>query len=142
MLLRDETHEYPGYFNTPSRCRVRLYLPAEGSGHDTYIVILTDDGQAEGTSITNAIESLAVPLCGKFNIPPERTVFIEHYDYRHLPSGHDEIGRVEDFSRVEFEVPEGARSRSDYIHGLTLGQPKWEPTDKQSVEMLIECSLA
>ena len=141
MLLRDETHEYAGYWNTPSRCRVRLYLPAEGSGHDTYIVILTDDGQAEGTSITNSIESLAVPLCVKFSIPPERTVFIEHYDHRHLPGGHDDLGHTEDFARVVFEVPEDRQGRFDYVHGTILGKPEWKHTDRESVEQLIDCPL-
>jgi hypothetical protein len=138
MLLHDELHDFPGYFSSPSRCRVRLCLPAEGSGQDTYIVILTDDQKSHGTSITNAIESTAGPLCRKFNIPPERTVFIEHYDCRHLPGGHDEIGRVEDFTRVEFLAPEAVQGRFEYIHGLILGTPKWTPTDKQSVEMLID----
>ena len=75
MLLRkNETHEYNAWFDTPRRCRVRLGLPAEDSGHDAFIVISTDGNQTEGANITKAVESLAVPLRGKFDIPPERTI--------------------------------------------------------------------
>ena len=142
MLLRDETHEYSAHWNAPNRCRVRLYLPAEGSGHDTYIVVLTNDGQANGTSTTSSVESLAVPLCAKFNLPPERVVFIEHHDQRHLPGGHDDLGRTEGFSRVVFEVPGDRKGNLDYLHGTTLGKPDWKHTDRQSVEQLIDCHLS
>lgn len=63
--------------------------------------------------------------------------FVEHYDFRHLPNGCDDLGRTETFDRVLFQVPETARGRSDYIHGLILGEPAWKPSDKQSVEILI-----
>ena len=141
MLLSDEQHDYPGYGGTARRCRVRLYLPAEGSGSDHYIVILTDEKGSHGTSITNLFEAIAARVCGKFRIPPERTVFIEHYDHRRHPGGHDGQGHTEDFARVCFGVPQAQPDRYSYIHGLTLGKPAWKPTDKQSVEMLIDCPL-
>jgi hypothetical protein len=34
-----------------------------------------------GNSITNCQEALAFQVCEKFEIPPERLVYLEHYDY-------------------------------------------------------------
>lgn len=142
MLLQDELHDFTGFNGSPSRCRVRVYLPAEGSGHDTYIVILTDDKDAFGTSITNMVEYLAAPLCARFRIPAERAVFIEHYDYRRATGRGQGTGQAESFSRVLFRVPAGGdKEAADYIHELTLGKPDWRHTDKQSVEQLIDCTL-
>ena len=137
MLLREELFSYTGFFTVPSRCRVRLFLPPQESGHDTYIVLYTDDKDAEGTSITNAAEALSIAVCQQFNLPSERAVFVEHYDFRHLPEGHDDLGREEDFSLVSFAVPETASGRFDYVHRKILGAPQWKRTDKQSVEILI-----
>lgn len=137
MLLQDQLYSFTGYNTVPSRCRVRLFVPPNESGEDTYIVLFTDDKDAEGTSITNANESLAADVCRRFNLPPERTRFIEHYDFRHLPAGHDELGRREDFARVIFTVPVTASGRFDYIHEKILGAADWKPIDKQSVEILI-----
>ena len=140
MLLRkNETHEYNGWFDTPRRCRVRLGLPAEGSGHDAFIVISTDGNQTEGANITKAVESLAVPLCRKFDISPERTIFSEHHGRRRGDGGHDDLGRMEDFTRVVFEAPQEAKAHFDPIRGTILGKPGWEYTDKKSVEELIDC---
>ena len=137
MLLQDQIYSFTGLNTVPSRCRVRLFLPPQESGHDTYIVLLTDDKDAEGTSITNANEALATDICRRFNLPPERTVFIEHYDFRHHPAGHDGLGREEDFARLVFNVPETASGIFDYIHEKILGAADWKPIDKQSVEILI-----
>ena len=136
-LVHDELLTFPGFGGTPSRCRVRLFLPPAEAQESGYIALLTDDAQAEGTSITNAAETIAATVCRRFNIPPERAVWIEHYDFRHLPAGQDGSGHTETFARVSFRVPEAAGDRSDYIHGTSLGKPAWTHIDRQSVEILI-----
>ena len=119
MLLSDEQHDYPGYGGTASRCRVRLYLPAEGSGSDHYIVILTDEKGSHGTSITNLFEAIAARCMRKIPYPrPSERFFIKHYDHRHHPGGHDGQGHTEDFARVCFGVPQAQPDRYSYIHGL------------------------
>ncbi len=135
MLLHDVQHDFAGYHGSPSGCRVRLFLPAEDSGHDTYIVILTDDQNAHGTSITNAGDVIAGQVCRRFNLPPERAVFIEHYDFRHLPPSHDNLRQTEDFFVVAFSRATAAALAGDL--SPSLGRPSWRPTDKQSVEILI-----
>ena len=137
MLLKEQLFSYTGYWTVPSRCRLRLFVPPNEDNRDNYIALFTDDKDAEGTSITSAAEALSIAVCRQFNLPPERTVFIEHYDFRHLPGGHNELGETEVFARVEFAVPETASGRFDYIHEKILGAPGWKHIDKQSVEILI-----
>ena len=48
-------------------------------------MILTDDEDAKGTSITNAVEQLAAILCGRFHVPEERVTWVERDNYRHWP---------------------------------------------------------
>ena len=105
---------------------------AQGSG---YVALLTDDAQAEGTSITNAAEIIAALVCRRWNVPPERTVWIEHYDFGHLAGGHDDLGRAEAFARVEFAQATAATLAQDL--SPTLGRPEWRHIDRDSVSILI-----
>lgn len=137
MLLQDQIYSFTGLNNVASRCRLRLFLPPQESGHDLYIALLTDDQDHAGTSITHAVETLSINVCRQFNLPPERTVFIEHYDHRHRPAGYTAGDSQEDFARVSFAVPQTASGRFDYLHEKILGAAQWKPIDKQSVEILI-----
>ena len=136
-LIADETLNFVGLNNTPSRCRVRLFTPPNVAQESGYVVILTDDADARGTSITNAADQLAAILCGRFHVLQERVTWIEHYDHRHTPSGHDGGGHEQTFARVRFQVPTEAGARFNYIHGTSLGRPAWTHIDRDSVETLI-----
>ena len=136
-LILDEPLDFVGWHNSPSRCRVRLFLPPNEARESGYIVILTDDASACGTSITNAAEQLAAILCGRYSIPEDRVTWIEHYDYRHWPQGYDGGGHEQLFARVTFSIPTAVGERSDYIHGTSLGRPNWTHIDRDSVEILI-----
>ncbi len=87
--------------------------------------------------MTNAAEQLAAILVGCYHIPENRVTWIEHYDYRHLPEGHDGSGHEHCFARVCFSVPMEAGAKFDFIHGTSLGKPGWTHIDQQSVEILI-----
>ncbi len=137
MLLREELFSFTGLDGSDSRCRLRLFLPATESGDDTYIAVLTDDRDAEGTNITNAVEALTMDVCRRFNLPAQRTVFIEHHDFRHRLRSQDDPSQEETFAQITFAVPETASGRFDYSQGQILGAPRWKPIDKQSVEILI-----
>ena len=137
MLLREELFSFTGLGGSASRCRLRLFLPAKESGDDTYIAVLTDDQDAGGTNITNAVEALTMDVCRRFNLPAQRTVFIEHHDFRHRLGKNDDPGQEETFAQITFAVPETASGRFDYSQGQILGAPRWKPIDKQSVEILI-----
>ncbi len=134
-LLHDELLSFRGLGGTPSRCRVRVFLPPNEAQESGYITVLTDDWAAGGTSITNAAEIIAATVCRKWNIPPERTQFVEHHDFRHLPGGYDDLGRAEAFARVEFSQA----TTATLARGLspTLGRPSWRHIDRESVEILI-----
>ena len=137
MLLREELFSFTGLGGSASRCRLRLFLPATDSGDDTYIAVLTDDQDAEGTNITNAVEALTIDVCRRFNLPAQRTVFIEHHDFRHRLGSDGDPGREESFAQITFAVPETASGRFDYSQGQILGAPRWKSIDKQSVEILV-----
>ena len=136
-LILDEPLDFMGWNGSPSRCRVRLFTPPIEAKETGYIVMLTDDAGACGTSITNAAEQLAAILVGRFSIPEQRVTWIEHYDYRHTPEGHDGSGHEQSFARVTFSVPTTAGERFDFIHGTSLGKPNWKHIDRDSVEILI-----
>ena len=137
MLLREELFSFTGLGGSASRCRLRLFLPAKESGDDTYIAVLTDDQDAGGTNITNAVEALTMDVCRRFNLPAQRTVFIEHHDFRHRLGKNDDPGQEETFAQITFAVPETASGRFDYSQGQILGAPRWKSIDKQSVESLV-----
>lgn len=137
MLLREELFSFTGLGGSASRCRLRLFLPAKESGDDTYIAVLTDDQDAGGTNITNAVEALTMDVCRRFNLPAQRTVFIEHHDFRHRLGKNDDSGQEETFAQITFAVPETASGRFDYSQGQILGAPRWKSIDKQSVEILV-----
>ena len=127
MLLREELFSFTGLGGSASRCRLRLFLPAKESGDDTYIAVLTDDQDAGGTNITNAVEALTMDVCRRFNLPAQRTVFIEHHDFRHR-LGNERRSRPgrKPFAQITFAVPETASGRFDYSQGQILGAPKVE----------------
>ena len=137
MLLREELFCFTGLDGSASRCRLRLFLPSTDSGDDTYIAVLTDDQDAEGTNITNAVEALTIDVCRRCNLPAQRTVFIEHHDFRYRSGTNDEPGQEETFAQITFAVPETASGRFDYSQGQILGAPRWKSIDKQSVEILV-----
>ena len=73
-LLIDEPLDFLGFGKCMSRCRLRIFTPPTEAREDGYIVILVDDEQACGTSLTNVAERLAAEVCRRYHIPPERAV--------------------------------------------------------------------
>ena len=134
-LLHDELLTFPGNGGFASRCRVRLFTPPTEARESNYVVLLTDDHDSQGTSVTNAAETLAALVCRRWNVPPERARFVEHYDFRHLDGGHDDLGRVETFAQVEFRGAAAATLARDL--SPTLGRPGWRHVDRRTVEVWI-----
>ena len=136
-LLHDELFHFNGANGVPSQCRVRVFTPPADSKASGYIVILTDDQDAEGVSVTNAADRLGALLCARFHIPPERTQFLEHYDYRHWRDGHDGGGHEQLFAVIHFRTPASTQARADFINETSLGEPRWSHIAKSDVETLI-----
>ena len=133
--VHNEILEFTGLNSTPSRCRVRVFLPPAEAQESSYIVLLIDDHDAKGTSITNAAEAIAALVCAKYHLPSDRTTWIKHFVFdteQRIP-----FGRTGEFYRVRFEVPTEASARAAYIHGTSLGHPISTLVDRQTVEILI-----
>ena len=134
-LVHDELLSFPGFGGVLSRCRIRLFVPPREARESGYVVLITDEQGSRGTSITNAAETVAALVCRRWNVPAERARFVEHYDFRHLPGGCDDLGRSEVFAQVEFSGANAATLARDL--SPTLGRPGWRHTDRQTVEIWI-----
>lgn len=75
-LVRDELFTYPGLGGWPATRRIRMWLtPPDATGPGHFVAVLTEAG--EGTSITNAAETIAAELAREY--PQEYIEIIEHY---------------------------------------------------------------
>jgi hypothetical protein len=54
------------------------------------VIVCIETGGNPGTSITNCVEDLCFQVCERFEIPADRLVWLEHYDY----DKHDEWSMV------------------------------------------------
>ena len=132
--LVDETFVFMGHGDeTPSTCRLRIFLPAAPVGGKCYVVMVSDQGQNTGTDIINASCELADQICVRHGLPVERVLWIEHFD-RRTALGHQ---NREVFSIMRFAV----RVQERTAGCLQLDTPKWEPCDKPTVESLVGFTL-
>ena len=127
----DTRFDFIGLWGCASHCRARLYSDASG-----VLVLLTERDDNDGTSVTNAIEELAMQLCDFYHLDGSATVWVEHY-----PDGRNERERAancpdpifeEHFSVVTFGHVERC---SDGGWGLRL--PNWAPLTVEKFEVLI-----
>jgi hypothetical protein len=49
------------------------------------VIVCIETAGNPGLSITNSVEELCFQVCERFEIPAERLVWLEHYDYDELP---------------------------------------------------------
>jgi hypothetical protein len=116
-----------------SQCLITVY---EGKGEmkNSVVVLAQQIEEGAGVSVTNAAEHYATEVCRIHNISPSRLVWIEHYGRS--------IGRPS-WDRVVFEITletmhsqtieEACQTRSSW----RLCSPKWNRTDKETVEYWI-----
>lgn len=126
----DTVFHYEGLFDCASQCRVRIYDDGTGA-----IVILDDRAENNGTSVTNAIDLLAVQICDAYKLDGGRAVWIEHNpDTRSNEDravGAADIHNAESFAQARFSHVE--RDGGSWI----LGQPSWEPLTVEQIGVLI-----
>ena len=77
-LAKDYVHHYQSDAGIGSRCRIRLYLPYEGT--DAAVVVCSDLPDAPGPSAMDAAEQLAAEVISHFKLPSQ-PVWIEHRPY-------------------------------------------------------------
>jgi hypothetical protein len=120
-LLIDMVMAYRGYHGCPSKCGVRIYEPT--SDGETYVAIYTELEDNNGTSVTNAAETVATGIWEFLERPNTPITFIEHYKDRAFIGGRPQF--KEHFDRVTFEPKNGG-----------FAKPKWRRILKEEVERL------
>jgi hypothetical protein len=106
-------YNFKGLYGCKSRCELEVI------GN---VAIVTETEGNPGTSVTNAVETLAAQICKEYNIKPIDLHLIEHYPER----GRGAI--PETFDRVSFEA-------IHLVNGLFVS-PTWNRMSKDDVEGL------
>ena len=115
MLITDTIFHYKGFGNCDSQCRIRIYESSEKT-----VVIATELDENEGTSITNVCERLIKEVCEYYELPFQKTIWIEHYP------------------------PDGCLDREDSysVAGINFpGKALWTHITREKLEELIGCKL-
>lgn len=124
----DTVFPFIGLYGCASSCRVRVFPGAAP------IVVMTETGDNEGTSITNAVETVAAQVCDFYNLDAQSAVFIEHY-----PDRRGELKRArkipdpifeEHFDAVTFERIERGPN------GWRFMRPRWQRLKRAEIEAL------
>lgn len=79
-------YNYPGFFNSPSKCMIHII---KKDMH--YICFEELIEKNEGTSVTNISEQLATQIVNQMNLTPSEIRFFESYKYPNEPRTLDEI---------------------------------------------------
>jgi hypothetical protein len=126
-LATDYIHPYESDAGIEFRCRIRLYLPYEGT--DAAVVICSDLLDTPGTSATGAAEHLAAEVISHFKLPSP-PVWIEHRP--------PETADVEEaFDLVTFAHYEVRTTlRGDSLR-KEIGPASRKSLDRQAVETLV-----
>jgi hypothetical protein len=128
-LASDYIHPYKEAGGRPARCRVRIYLPDDV--YDSPVVICSGLPNNPGGSMTNSVEVIAAGVI-RANKLPTPLIWIEHRPEESTTGGEETFDLVA-FSSYEVE------ERAPYL-GETrawVGEAKWKPLDRTSVEVLV-----
>lgn len=129
----DTTFDYIGLWGCDSQCRVRVFDVDAAP-----VVVLSELSSNEGTSVTNALETVASQVCERYRLDGLDVIWIEHYPDERTPSqrarGERDPIFDEHFSAVNF----GTIERS--ARGWLFRDPRWEPLELRNVERLIGVS--
>lgn len=111
--IEQKEYYYFGHFHDPSTCYLQIFKNNDNGHH---IIVVTEMPDNKGTSVTNAIETLAQNITSEYDI--NDFTWIEHY------TSHS-FNREEDtFDEATFE-------------GENYTRPKWERTSLEKVKELI-----
>jgi hypothetical protein len=113
-LVVDARFPYPGYFERPAACRLRLY---QHEGRT--VALLTELNDNPGASVTNCAETVAHLVVREYELDPERTTFIEHYPGRPGPKG---AVRDENFDLVTFTERQWDQFKGTHWQRLDVDQ--------------------
>ena len=132
-----ERFDYEGYHKIPSFCYIDIHKNEKFT-----VVVATEpdyDEEGAGASVTNRAEHIATEVCKKYDIPQEKLVWIEHYDYR-----DDSVGdREETWDLVSFNSERTPiRGYWDYPRGeMVFTSPKWQHLSVEQKDRLVAGDL-
>jgi hypothetical protein len=116
---QDQVYHFKGLWDLPSICGLKIVEKADKS-----IIIATDlYDNNPGTSITEWNSKLAMEICNKYQLNPEKIIFIEHTPNKETKL---EFNR-ETFFQVNFTIENGK-----------FVNPDWNQLTKQEVDKLID----
>ena len=140
-VVEDTTLPYSTRYHSGA-CRLRIFAPVGHamSARHPAVIIVTEQSEREGLSVTNGIETIAAAVCRTYGLNPRHTVLIEHYDDRERGTAAFLPGRVEGekFSCVVFDEIQYEEGDAG---GWRLYSPQWRTLAKAEVETLTGSSL-
>jgi hypothetical protein len=126
-LAADYVHPFESPSGIRSRCRIRVYLPAQGQ--DGAVVICSELPENPGIPVTGAAENIAAEvIMAHWLVDP---VWIEYHPEETTAAG------IESFELVVFsdhKIRESVRHAGSRIE---IGEPSWKALDRRSVEILV-----
>jgi hypothetical protein len=130
VLLRltvDYIRPFKSVSGTPSRCRIRVYLPEEEC--DAPVVVCSELVDNPGIPVTGAVENIAAEvIAAHWLVAP---VWIEHHPVETTVAG------VESFELVVFSDYKVRETVGPHGSRVEIGQPFWKSLDRCSVEVLV-----
>lgn len=101
-------------------CRIRIYSKKNDGNQEAkqWVVISSEIKENKGQSITNCVETLFKKVCKYYEINPEKTTWIEHYNQE----SYEDKDREEEYSLVN----------------LSNKRSSWAYLKNQDLEKLIE----
>ena len=127
LLTAAYLHLFESVSGIPSCCRIRVYLPEEE--HDAPVVVCSELANNPGIAVTGAAENIAAEvIAAHWLVAP---VWIEYHPEETTVAGVEsfELVAFSDYKVREKVGPTGSR--------LEIGEPLWNPLDRDSVEVLV-----
>lgn len=138
-LAADYIHPFSAENGARSKCRIRIFEPEDPA--DAPVVIFSELADNPGQSVTNAAEVIAGEVLTRhdfsgFKLP----VFIEHWPPETCPARSPESFDLLTFDSYDVRCRRLWGERSPrYVY--LIGEPDWQPLDRESVEALIGQAL-
>jgi len=126
-LTADYVHPFESVSGTPSRCRIRVYLPEEE--RDAPVIVCSELVDNPGIPVTGAAENIAAEVIVAHRLLAP--VWIEYHPQETTVAGVESFELVvfSDYRAREMVGPTGSR--------VEIGEPLWQPLDRHSVEVLL-----
>ncbi len=127
----DYIRPFKSVSGTPSRCRIRVYLPEEEC--DAPVVVCSELVDNPGIPVTGAVENIAAEvIAAHWLVAP---VWIEHHPEETTAAGIESLELVVFSDHKIREAVHNAGSR------IEIGEPTWKALDRPSVELLLGQAL-